>query len=82
MVKVRLVLRDDAMGLGRYPSFSAAFETRCATSGVTIPTVSGLSARETVDACTPARSATSRNVTLLLLGALSVNPNLGNSSSE
>src|SRR5712664_3058234 len=54
----RPVRRLAATGSTRYPSVLAAFNTRLATDGTTIEHVAGLSARDTVETCTPAASAT------------------------
>src|SRR5918999_5342496 len=58
----RLVLRLRAIGFGRYPSSAAARLTRSAVASLTRGRVCGLSAREAVAGCTPARAATSRRV--------------------
>jgi hypothetical protein len=47
-----------------------------------MPDFSGLSARDTVDAWTPARSATSRKVILCLPARISVNQDLGDLSYQ
>src|ERR1700751_3490356 len=52
------VRRLAATGSTRYPSVLAAFNTRLATDGTTIEHVAGLSARDTVETCTRAASAT------------------------
>src|ERR1700741_2624117 len=54
----RQVRRFAAPGATRYPSVLAAFNTRLATDGTTMERVAGLSARDTVETCTPAASAT------------------------
>src|ERR1700756_4007485 len=54
----RPVPRLAATGSTRYPSVLAAFNTRLARDGTTIELVAGLSARDTVETCTPATSAT------------------------
>ena len=47
-----------ATGSTRYPSVLAAFNTRLARDATTIERVAGLSARDTVETCTPAATAT------------------------
>jgi hypothetical protein len=65
MVCVRFVRRPRAVWFGRYPSSAAASFTLATISDVIRPRVAGLSTRDTVDGCTPTRSATSLIVTLL-----------------
>ena len=64
MVRVRLVRRPRAAWFGVYPRSLAAAVTFATISGVMRPRVVGFNTRETVDGCTPTRSATSRIVTL------------------
>src|ERR671922_100881 len=58
-VNERLVFRPRAIGLGRYPSSSAARMTRSAVASLTSPRVSTFSARETVPGWTRAARAIS-----------------------
>jgi hypothetical protein len=63
-MKVRLVRRLRAQGLGSYPSLAATRRTRSAVSSPTRADSSELRTREAVDGCTPAASAMVRKVTL------------------
>ena len=62
MVRDRRVRSPAARAEGRQPSRSATSATRATTASVTMPRVAGFSARETVEACTPAARATSAMV--------------------